>query len=161
MKKFFLIIILFSNIFFAQDKIVSAFPKFNIGIAGGISAGLRLNASILIKNHFSTEMGIGKDVRNFIGLSDDQNRYSIALNYHFDEAGFSTGLITTYVEQPGSVYKGILISPTLGFLPFYKYGLQLFIRGGIEIEVIESFATKKWKFKDIGPNLDAGIIWVF
>ncbi|NCS88335.1 MAG: hypothetical protein AUK34_12120 [Ignavibacteria bacterium CG2_30_36_16] len=139
----------------------SIYPNFDIHIAAGFSAGGRIGMRLILSKNISTEFSYGKDLRNFITLSDEQNRFTFGFNYSMGENGFVLSLLTTYVDQPNSVYEAIYISPMFGFLPLQIYGFHFFFRGGFTIEIIKAYPTANWKYEDFGPNLDAGIIWVF
>ncbi|MCH7724138.1 MAG: hypothetical protein IIA49_01590 [Bacteroidetes bacterium] len=171
-----LLILFYFNIIFAQcskSDILSSYPlqdsivinnfspKFDIHIAAGFSAGGRVGFRYLFISNLSIEAAFGYDLRNFIGASEFQRRYSIGFNYHFENSDAALSFLTTYVEQPNSIYKSILFSPTFGLISIRGSRLKTFFRFGIYIEYIKSFPSGKWKVEDFGPNLDVGISFIF
>jgi len=139
----------------------STIPKFDIYLAAGIAAGGRVGFSYLFVNNLSAEIAFGYDIRNFVSLSDLQRRYSLGVNYHFENSNAVISLINTYIEQPNSVYEAILISPNFGLIPLRESGLKTFFRIGFYLEFIKDYGSGKWKSNGIGPNLDAGVSFNF
>lgn len=175
-KILFFLVILNTNIIFPQSVQTFSFanyvlddslkegislPKFDIHIAAGLIAGVRTGVRYLFTDNFSTEIAFGFDIRNFISLSDFQRRYSLGLNYNLEGSNGAISLLTTYVEQPGSVHEGIFFSPGFGFIPIREVGVRTFIRVGIGLEYSKNYLTNTWKFIGVTPNLDIGVSFVF
>lgn len=145
-----------------EENIKNEFtPKLDIHLAAGFTAGGRVGLRYLLKNNFSTEIAFGLDLRNFIYLSDFQRRYTFGINYHLNYSDAAFSFLTTYVEQPYNLYEAILLSPNFGLIPIRYSGIRVFFRFGLEIELKKDFPSPKWKFNDIGPNLDIGISYNF
>jgi hypothetical protein len=164
------------NLIFAQSQITNLYvsdtppdssklnlrlPRFDIYIGAGIAPGGRVGFRCLFIKKFSAEIAYGYDIKNFFSLSNLQRRYSLGLNYHFKNSNTAISFLTTYIEQPNSVYEAILFSPNFGFIPLRESGINTFIRVGIYIEVIKSFPAGKWKLQSVGPNLDVGVSFNF
>jgi hypothetical protein len=136
-------------------------PKVDIHIAAGISPGARIGLRYLFLNNYSFEIAYGNDLLNFITLSDFQRRYSLGVNFHLSKSKAALSFLSTYVEQPQSVYKALFFSPTFGLIPIRESGFNMFFRFGIHFKFIKNFPSGKWEYEDIGPNLDVGISWIF
>lgn len=136
-------------------------PKLDMHIAVGFTAGGRVGLRYLFENNFSTEIAFGLDLRNFVYMSDFQRRYTLGISYHLNSSDASFSFLTTYVEQPYNLYEAVLLSPNFGLIPIRSSGISVFFRFGLEIELIKDFPSQKWKYNDIGPNLDIGISYNF
>lgn len=135
--------------------------KFDIHLAAGFSPGGRVGFRYLFISNLSAEAAFGYDLRNFIGATEFQRRYSLGFNYHIENSNAALSFLTTYIEEPNSVYEAILFSPNFGFIPIRDSGLQTFFRFGFYIEYIKSFPSGKWKVEDFGGNVGVGISFNF
>jgi len=142
-----------------QDNV--SLPKFDVHLAAGIVSGGRLGFRYLFIYNFSAEFAYGADIRNFIGLSDPNTRYTVGFNYHFSNSIAVISVLTTYVERPNPNSNVILICPNFGFINIRKPGLHIFIRGGIYIELQKNYPFNNWKVEDYGGNIDMGVSYNF
>ena len=140
-----------------------SFPRFDVHIGFGSIIGGRIGSRVLINNHFSFEASYGKDYRNFIGLSDEINKYGIGINYFLSSSSnFAISLLGVYQYYTDVDFKNdtFILSPSIGFLSLRTAGLKTFIRAGFYFELI-NFQTKSFGATNFGINIDIGLTWSF
>lgn len=161
----FLIFIVFLNSY-AQEPDSSyqpVYPKFDVHLGYGLANGGRIGVRYIANDHFSFELATGKDFRNFISASDEINKHSFGVNWHFDENHSLTSsfliIYQKYTKLRNQEAK-LFLSPTLSLINLKEPGFAPFVRLGFCVSIYE-FEKESFGFNGFGLNLDVGLGWVF
>ncbi len=163
-------ILLLAGLTFSQEKNVLedsshtqiSLPRFDVHLGAGWVNGARIGTRLLITKYFSTEVAYGYNITNFLSLSDEEKKYSLAVNYHpYIHSKLIISFIFTYGEKVYLLNRSINFSLNVGFLELKRKNISPFIRSGIYFQVGEKYYKKGFYKKEIGFNLDIGINWNF
>jgi len=136
------------------------FPRFDLHIAIGFVSGGRFGGRVQFDKHWSGEVSLGYDWRNFVSASDANERYAIALNWHKGgSSNLALSLIVCYSRNVYSAGRWILLSPNVGLLSLNELGLRFFCRGGAYVGLHRDIFSGKVKYDGVGMNLDVGLLY--
>ncbi len=164
----YLVIHFYPTIAFAQDYNKTtdttesriSLPRFDVHIGAGWVNGARLGTRLLFTKYFSTEVAYGYNITNFLSLSDEEKKYSLAINYHpYIHSKLIISFIITYGEKVYLLNRSINFSLNVGFLELKRKNISPFIRSGIYFQVGEKYYKKGFHKREIGLNVDIGINW--
>jgi len=110
-----------------------------------------------LSEHFSLDVDLGQDIRNFISLSDPNTRFSFSANWH---KGATSNLVMnfsySYIYAQNKISDTFILSANIGSLSiknegfdtFYRFGLLFYDRSNVRGTGHDSYFF---------PNFDLGI----